>query len=205
MTCLECKKDLPDVLRFRVLEVHTLHIRDFDGERVIQALGEFQEYDVCTACASEEVQALLLPAKRIMMRCLPFALLVVVGIALSLLLTFRDIMPALRVIGPMAIVVGIIGIAGKVREILSEREAVSKMSRDDAVRYCAWQLVLRNAPKKYGDNDVTYIPVNDDTMRMSARELAENYGLIPAIANQVHLAFSQEVSVLCFKRKVHSE
>ncbi|MBQ6664030.1 MAG: hypothetical protein IJM68_00430, partial [Synergistaceae bacterium] len=69
MTCLECKKDLPDVLRFRVLEVHTLHIRDFDGERVIQALGEFQEYDVCTACASEEVQALLLPAKRIVMRC----------------------------------------------------------------------------------------------------------------------------------------
>ena len=190
--CINCKKNSPDALNFRILEVHTLHIRDFDGERVIQALGEFQEYDVCMACASEEVQALLLPAKRIMMRCVPFALLVIVGIALSLLLTFRDIMPALRVLGPMAIVVGIIGIAGKVREILSEREAVSKMSRDDAVRYCAWQLVLRNAPKKYGDNDITYIPVNDDTMRMSVRELAENYELIPAIANQVRLNFSQE-------------
>ena len=191
--CINCKKNSPDALNFRILEVHTLHIRDFDGERVIQALGEFQEYDVCMACASEEVQALLLPAKRIMMRCVPFALLVIVGIALSLLLTFRDIMPALRVIGPMAIVVGIIGITGKFREILSEREAVSKMSCDDAVRHCAWQLVLRNAPKKYGDNDITYIPVNDDTMRMSARELSENYGLIPAIANQVRLTLSQEV------------
>ena len=191
MPCLKCERDFPDALNFRVLEVHTLHIRDFDGERVIQALGEFQEYDVCTACASEEVQAVLLPAKRIMMRCIPFALLSVVGIALSMLLTFRDIMPALRVIGPMAIVVGIIGMAGKVREILIERENVSKMSRDEAVRYCAWQLVLRNAPKKYGDNDIAYIPVNDDTMRMGVRELAENYGLIPAIAKQVHVTLSQ--------------
>ena len=183
---MKCERDFPDALNFRVLEVHTLHIRDFDGERVIQALGEFQEYEICTACASEEVQALLLPAKRIMMRCLPFALLVIVGIALSLLLTFRDIMPALRVIGPMAIVVGIIGITGKFREILSEREAVSKMSCDDAVRHCAWQLVLRNAPKKYGDNDVTYIPLNKDTMRMSAKELSERYNLLRTISLKAH-------------------
>ena len=188
---MKCERDFPDALSFQVLEVHTLHIRDFNGERVIQALGEFQEYEICTACASEEVQAVLLPAKRIMMRCIPFALLSVVGIALSMLLTFRDIMPALRVIGPMAIVVGIIGMAGKVREILIERENVSKMSRDEAVRYCAWQLVLRNAPKKYGDNDIAYIQVNDDTMRMGVRELAENYGLIPAIAKQVHVTLSQ--------------
>lgn len=191
MPCLKCERVSPDALNFEVLEVHTLHIRDFDGERVIQALGEFQDYDICTACASEEVQALLLPAKRMLTRCLPFAVLSVMGIALSMLLTFRDIMPALRAIGPMAVAVGIIGIAGKVREILSEREAVSRMSRDDAVRHCAWQLVLRKAPKKFGDNDITYIPVSDETKRMSARELAENYELIPAIANQAHLTFSQ--------------
>ena len=132
------------------------------------------------------MQALLLPAKRIMMRCVPFAVLSVVGIALSLLLTFGDFMPALRVIGPMAIVVGIIGIAGKVREILSEREAVSRMNHYEALRYCAWQLLLNNAPKKYGDDDITYIPVNDDTKRMSANELSERYNLLRTISLKAH-------------------
>ena len=182
MPCLKCERDFPDALRSRVLEVHTLHIRDFNGERVIQALGEFQEYEICTACASEEVQALLLPAKRMLTMCFPFALLSIVGIALSMLLTFREFMPALRAIGPMAFAVGIIGIAGKVREILRERDTVSKMSHDDAVRYCAWQLLLMNAPKKYGDNDITYIPVNNDTKRMSAKELSERYNLLRTIS-----------------------
>ena len=186
MACLECKNNTPDSLRFRVLEVHTLHIRDFDGERVVQALGEFQEYDVCTACASREVQAVLLPAKRIMMMCFPFAVLSVVGIVLSLFLAFGDFMPAVRAVGPIAFVVGIIGICGKAREILLERESVSKMNHYEALRYSAWQLLLRNAPKKYGDNDITYIPVNDETLRMNANELSERYNLLKTISLKAH-------------------
>ena len=103
-----------------------------------------------------------------------------------MLLTFGDMMPVLRVIGPMAVVVGIIGVAGKVRDILSEREAVSKLNHDKAVRYSAWQLVLRNAPKKFGDNDITYIPVNDETKRMSAKELSERYNLLRTISLKAH-------------------
>ncbi|MBQ3447968.1 MAG: hypothetical protein IJG37_10035 [Synergistaceae bacterium] len=186
MPCLKCGTDSPGAIRFRALEVHTLHIRDFDGERIIQALGDFREYEICTACASEEVQAVFLPAKRIVMMCLPFVLLTVGGAVLSLLLTFGGFMPAVRALGPVAFVVGMIGTAGKAREILGERETVSKMNRDDAVRYCAWQIVLKNAPKKYNDNDITYIPVSKDTLRMTPSELADKYGLLPPISSKAH-------------------
>lgn len=186
MLCLKCGTDSPDVLKFRVLEVHTLHIRDFSGERIIQALGESNEYEICTACASEEVQALLLPAGRIVRMCLPFVLLGTVGAVLSVLLTFGDFMPAIRVIGPLAVIVGVIGTAGKIRDILRERESVSKMNHDEAVRYSAWQLLLRYAPKKFGDNDITYIPVSKDTLNMTPSLLAENYDLLPSISVKAH-------------------
>ena len=192
MLCLNCKKDSPDALTFRVLEVHTLHIRDFDGEKVIQALGEFQDYDVCAACASEEERAVLYPAKRIAAKCFPFVLLMIAGTVLSLLLTFREILPAVRALGPLAVMVGAIGTAGKVREILSERESVSKMNRDEAVRYCAWRLVLKNAPKKYEDNDITYIPVNKTTLSMTALQLSEKFNLLPAIAHRAREIIHEE-------------
>ena len=185
MTCLNCKGSSKGAYSFHVIEVHTLHIRDFDGERVIQALGEFQDYDICAACASDEVQAVLFPAKRIAMKCLPFMLLGTVGLVLSLTLTLQDVMTALRAIGPLAVFVGVSGMAGKVREILKERETLLGMSRDDALKYSAWQLLLRNAPKKYNDNDITYIPVNKDTLNMKASELSERYGLLPAIADKL--------------------
>lgn len=173
-------------MKFRALEVHTLHIRDFNGERIVQSLGEIREYEISMACAEREVQALLFPAKRIITKCLPFFLLTILGLALSFLLTFGEFLPALRAIGPIAFLVGLTGIAGKVRESLRERDSVSKMNHDEAVKYSAWTLVLRQAPKKSGDNDVTYIPLNDETERMSAEELAEKYNLLSAIARQVN-------------------
>jgi len=73
MSCLECKSDSPGAIRFRLLEVHTLHIRDFDGEKIIQALGEFQNYEICTACALEGARVFLYPAKLILRKFLrPF-------------------------------------------------------------------------------------------------------------------------------------
>ena len=185
MSCLVCNKFLPDIMRFRAVEVHTLHIRDFDGERIVQALGETKEYEICTACAEREVQAVLFPKKRIMLKCLPFVLLGIIGAVLTLLLTVKNIMPVFRAIGPIAFVVGILGVVSKVRETLRERESVKKMSHDEAVRHCAWILVVKNAPKKYGDNDITYIPVNDSTKAMTAEKLSTEFDLLPAIASKL--------------------
>ena len=132
------------------------------------------------------MRASLFPAGRIARRCAGFVGLVLAGIALTLALSLRDVMNALRVIGPLCMFVGLSGIAGKVRDALSLRKLLAGMNEAEARKFCAWQCVIRNAPKKYNDNDITYIPVDEETAGLSARELAEKYCLIPAIANQVH-------------------
>ena len=192
MSCLECKSDSLDAIRFRLLEVHTLHIRDFDGEKIIQALGEFQDYEICTACALEGVRAFLYPAKLILRKCFAFAVLILAGMILTLTLTVNDSWPllegvfAVKALGPLAVIVGVSGVIGKVRGILRVRESVSKMNHDEAVRYSAYRLVIKNAPKKYQDNDITYIPVSRETQSMSASQLAEEYNLLPAISLKAH-------------------
>ena len=53
MNCIKCGKEHKDY-HFRVLQVQTLHVRDFGKNSKIQALGDFEEYDVCAACAQEK-------------------------------------------------------------------------------------------------------------------------------------------------------
>lgn len=196
MSCLECKSDSPDAIRFRLLEVHTLHIRDFDGEKIIQALGEFQNYEICTACALEGARVFLYPAKLILRKCSAFMILILAGIILSLMLTVNDSFMkeifAVKVIGPLAVIVGLSGTFANVREILRVRESVSKMNHDEAINFSAYNLVIKNAPKKYNDNDITYIPVSKETQRMSPSELAEKYYLLSAIALKAHKLIQEE-------------
>ena len=196
MSCLECKSDSPDAIRFRLLEVHTLHIRDFDGEKIIQALGEFQDYEICTACALEGARVFLYPAKLILRKCLAFMILILAGIILSLMLTVNDSFMkeifAVKVIGPLAVIVGLSGILANVREILRVRESVSKMNHDEALHFSAYSLVIKNAPKKYQDNDITYIPVSKETQRMSPSQLAEKYNLLSAIAVKANKLIEEE-------------
>ena len=198
MSCLQCKNDSPDAIKFRLLEVHTLHIRDFDGEKIIQALGEFQDYEICTACALRGARVFLYPAKLILRKCFAFMILILAGMILSLLLTVNDSWPglegifAVKVIGPLAVFVGLSGIFANVREILRVRESVSKMNHDEALRFSAYSLVLKNAPKKYQDNDITYIPVSKESQNMTPSQLAEKYNLLSAIAVKAHNHIQEE-------------
>ncbi len=184
MPCLSCNKS-PAEYSFRVLEIHTLHVRDFDGEKLIQSLGEERVYEVCAACVSSEMRAVLFPAVRILMRSAGFGVLMLAGLVMSLTLSVNaELMIPLRVMGPVAVLTGISGIYGKVREILSRKKILAALTEEDARKLSAWQCVINHAPKKYNDNDITYIPVNEETSTMSAKELAEKYILIPAIAVQ---------------------
>lgn len=180
MSCLSCNKS-PAEYRFRVLEVHTLHVRDFGGERIIQALGEEREFSVCAACVSSEMQAVLYPAGRILRKCSGFVVLILAGLGLTLAVSLREVMTALRAIGPLAVFVGVSGTIGKVREVLTRRKFL--LGREDAERLSAWECVLRNAPKKYHDNDITYIPA-EDVVGLKPEDLAAKYELLPAIARR---------------------
>lgn len=193
MLCLSCNKS-PAEYSFRVLEIHTLHVRDFDGEKLIQSLGEERVYEVCAACVSSEMRAVLFPAVRILKGCAGFGVLALVGLVMSLTLSLNaEMMTAIRILGPVAVVTGMSGIFGKVREILRQRKILAGLSEEDARRYAAWQCVLKHAPKKYNDNDLTYIPVSEETLGMDVKALAEKYTLIPAIANKAQLSIREAV------------
>ena len=168
-----------------MLEVHTLHVRDFDGEKLIQALGEEKVLSVCAACVSEEMRASLFPAGRILRACSGFGGLVLAGLVMTLTLSLRDVMSALRVIGPMAVFVGVSGIAGKVREILKVRRNLEGMSEDGRLKACAWECVMKSAPKKYEDNDITYILI-DEAEKLTPEELAMKHNLLPPIASKAY-------------------
>ena len=190
MLGLSCNDSQPEYT-FRVLEVHTLHIRDFGGERLVQALGEEKVFSVCAACVSSEMRAALYPAGRILRKCLGFVVLFLTGLGLTLTVSLRDVMLALRVIGPLAAFVGVSGAIGKVREILGQRRLLAGMSEPDGRKFSAWQCLLNNAPKKYNDNDITYIPI-DDVRSFTPEELAVQYGLLSPISRKVYEVIHKE-------------
>ena len=191
MPCLSCNK-FPSEYSFRVLEIHTLHVRDFDGERLIQSLGEERVFSVCAACVSSEMRAVLFPAVRILKRSAGFGVLILAGLVMTLTLSLNaELMGAIRIIGPLAVLTGISGIFGRVRDILAQRKILAGLSEDEARKYSAWQCVLNHAPQKYNDNDITYIPV-DDAMSLSPDELAVKYGLLPAISRKAYEVIHKE-------------
>lgn len=171
-------------IKIHTLEVHTLHIRDFGGERLIQALGNFRDFEISTACVESEARALLYPGRRIFVKSLPFVALIIIGIILVLTLSVKSEIPALKALGFMAIFVGLSGIISEVRKNLATRKTFQAMTPDERLKYSTWQCVLKIAPKKYNDNDLTYIPVDDDTKKLSVKELGEKYNLLPAIADK---------------------
>ena len=191
MPCLSCNKS-PAEYSFRVLEIHTLHVRDFDGERLIQSLGEERVFSVCSACVSSEMRAVLFPAVRILKGSAGFGVLILAGLVMTLTLSLKpDLMGAIRIIGPLAVLTGISGIFGRAREILAQRKILAGLSENEARKYSAWQCVINHAPKKYNDNDITYIPV-DDAMSLSPEELAVKYGLLPAISRKAYEVIHKE-------------
>ena len=184
MKCICCEGS-PAPFRFEVLEVHTLHVRDFGGEKLIQALGDKKEFSVCTACAQSELRAVLFPAGRIARKCWGFGVLVLAGLVLSLTLSLQDVMNALRVLGPLCVFVGLSGIISETQKVLALRREMLSPGEAEALRASAWRCVLLKAPKKYGDNDITYIPL-EDAEGLSPEELAGKYGLLPAISRRIN-------------------
>ena len=184
MKCICCEGS-PSEFRFEVQEVHTLHVRDFGGEKLIQALGDKQEFSVCTACAQSELRAVLFPAGRIARKCWGFAVLVLAGLVMSLTLSLQDMMSALRVIGPLCVFVGASGIVSESSKVLALRREMLSLNEAEALKASAWRCVLMRAPKKYEDNDITYIPL-DEAERLQPEELAVKYNLLPALGRQLN-------------------
>lgn len=179
--CVVCKGE-GEGDSFRVLEVQTLHVRDFTGEKRVQALGDFRDWTVCQSCAERWLEESLSPGKRLFKACLPFALVLVAGILLTILV--RSDIRALGLLGPAAIFCGLAGVISSAKRILAQQKELQALSKEEALKRAAWECLLAAAPKKNEDNDLTYIPVDDKTKALDKKELVLRYDLLPAIAGQ---------------------
>ena len=170
--------------KFHVLEVHTLHVRDFNGEKIIQALGDFRYLSVNTACVESEMQAVIFPVRRILVKVFPFMIIFLAGLVLTFMITLYNYPVAFRIIGPAALFCGVTGTFDSVRKILSERKILLSLTQDEALNKVAFKCAVKSAPAKYKDNDLSYIPVDEIKCAGSPEELAEKYNILPAISRK---------------------
>lgn len=183
MTCLKCKKgeDSPSKkFSFHVLEVQTLRVRDMGGEKRVQALGRFQDFEVCEACAREQLEKNLSVSKSILPGCIKFGLILLAGILISIFC--RNMGTPIRFLGVAAAACGVLGIFDTIRIGKRHRQDFQAMSSKEALEEAAWEVLLDQAPKKSEDSDLSYIPVNKKTLKMKNGDLMNVYDLLPEIA-----------------------
>jgi len=165
---------------FRALEVHTLHIRNLDGERRVQTLGEVVCFSVCESCAREQLQENL---KGVSARPLAsFTVVLIFGIVILAL--FWDGEGAFRLCGAAGVVCGILGIAYTEKESRQRRIAYNSLSEEKALEKAAWEAAVSCADHKCGDHDLSYIPITPETLMQKNGDLMVNYDLLPDTAVQ---------------------
>lgn len=178
--CLKCggRGEYP----FRVLEVLTLHIREMSGEKRVQALGEFREYAICDGCARARLDGALRPGKSLWRKLAPYGTVLLFGLAV--LAAGWEGGNAFRLLGGAGIFCGIAGGGSLFRRAGEEKRAYSTLPAEKALARAAWECLMETAPQKAGENDLTYIPVNGETLAMKNGDLSLTYDLLPAIARQ---------------------
>ncbi len=183
MACMKCNntdQKTKKILPFHVLEVQTLPIRDMGGEKRVQALGKFQDFEVCEDCAREQMEKNLSLGRSILPACVGFGLVLAAGIIISIL--FRSAANPIRFLGVAAMICGVFGLYETVRNGRRHRKEYQEMSEKDALYEAAWEVLLQNAPKKAEDSDLSYIPVDQKTLRMKKGDLMNVFDLLPEIA-----------------------
>lgn len=181
--CIKCGKHAHQY-DFHVLEVQTLHVRDMDGEKRVQALGEFHDFTVCQGCAQTHLDEICSPRKQLLRGCVPFGLVLVLGVVLSIAFWSGD--GALRLMGLAAMICGVLGLQGTISTANKRKSAFLLLSQAQGLERAAWECMLASAPKKNGDNDITYVPVDKKTKAMKNGDLMVEYQLLPQIALQAY-------------------
>lgn len=183
MHCIKCGKETGDY-PFHVLQVQTLHVRDLGGEKRVQALGGFEDYCVCAACAEEACRRQTENRSALGKAALPYALLLVGGIIVLALSLHGS--GAIRLLGFGMLLCGILGLYSVLRSGFAKKRELLALGREKALHRCAWDCLTEHAPKKNDVNDITYIPVNEETLARKNGDLMILYDLLPEIAVEAH-------------------
>lgn len=183
MKCIKCGREHNDY-HFRVLQVQTLHVRDVTKEKRVQALGDFEEYDVCAACTKEKYDGILDTGSAIKKASLLWGTVIILGLVLAIAFWNGD--GVFRLLGLGMLVGGGLCLYGGLQSATRKKRELSALSREDALYRCAWECMIDGAPKKNDINDITYIPVNEETLARKNGDLMILYDLLPEIAVQAH-------------------
>lgn len=183
MKCINCGKETSDHL-FHVLQVLTLHVRDLEGDKRIQALGDFENYAVCRDCAQARLNTILNDRTALLRGLAPFAAALVPGIVLATVTWNGE--GALRLLGLAMATCGLLGLLGTWQHLTKKKRTFSALSPKDALYQAAWDVLLDKAPKKYDINDITYIPVDTQALARKNGDLMLLYDLLPEIAVQAY-------------------
>lgn len=183
MKCIKCGREHNDY-HFRVLQVQTLHVRDFGKNQRIQALGGFEEYDVCAPCAEEKYAGFVNVGPAVKKAVLLWGCVMALGLVLTLI--FWNGEGVLRLAGLGMLVGGGLCLFGGLRSAAVKQRELLVLDREDALYRCAWECLIDGAPKKNDINDITYIPVDETTLARKNGDLMILYDLLPEIAIQAH-------------------
>jgi len=177
MNCLKCGQ--PGKYQFRVLEVRTLHVRDLPGDKRIQGLGDFKDCAICAACAQHYLSYLQKNHQKEHKQYLIFGAIFLFGLVVSYLFWSLG---AIRLLGLAALVCGVLGIVANYQKVKVQKEAYSALAADKQLEKAAYEYLLTLLPKKFNLDDLTYIPINSETLQLKNGDLMILYKLLPAIA-----------------------
>jgi len=190
-SCIRCGRG--GDFSFRTLSVRTLRVREPLGEKKVQALGVMESYAVCRACAGETLARRTSLRGSILPRLVIFGIILLLGLVLLLVRVF--LMPERKELMPFALLLiigAVMGALGTLQEGGEERRTLLTLDHEAALRRAAWLTVKEAAPQKTGDEDLSYIPLDAETLRMKNGDLMLQYDLLPQIAVAAHKKIHEE-------------
>lgn len=170
--------------RYHCLQVRTLPIRDLGGERKVQALGDFVDYAVCGDCAGKKLREVQAGMQSALPRLLLFAAILAAGAGLALFFHGKE--TAYFFFGLICILGGLLGLIGTVQTVREKKEAYKGKGEKEQLSLAAWEALTGGAPKKQGDENLTYIPVDSYTLSRKKGDLMVLYNLLPDIAVEAY-------------------
>ena len=179
MKCSNCQKESD--YEYRVLEVQTLHVRSLKGDNRVQALGNFQDYGICRSCAERRLKDTLEFSGEKKKHCISSIVIIVLGCFILFGMGKEGL---IGFTGLFFILGGILIEYGTVREWFRTRKELMALPYEKRVERAAWLELLATAPKKSIDSDLSYIPVNRETVNMKKGDFMVMYDLIPEIVEK---------------------
>jgi hypothetical protein len=177
--CLICKANVKDVQSF--LTIRTLHIRNFSGTSRIQGVGRIVEGTVCDDCIHRQINNTLHPVKQSLKKLVQYAALTAAGILIAAFIHDNVI----RIFGASAALCGILCLYSDLKKALEQQKITKNNNDEQNHAFYSYSLIINNLPRKNGEEDLSYIPLNAGLAAESPESLCIQFGLLPEIAVEV--------------------